>query len=408
MKSTFLDKLLGRMDRIDPASLQAFMQRLAREKDFLETIFNTIREGLIVAEADGRIRYLNRAAGEMLGVEPAQAENQPVSRFLRGVNWSGATAASEKTIVREAEIFYPQRRLLNFYVLPMKQAGDDEPQQEGFVVILTDITETRRDTAATIESERLNALTMLAAAVAHELGNPLNSLNIHLQLLDRELKQLPAAKRKKAAQHLAIAQDEIARLDYLIAGFLRAMRPAKLNLQLANVNQLLTDTLAVIQPELDDRNISVRERFSPKLPRVPLDATQIKQVIFNVIKNAMQAMNSGGTLTIATHADDTHVVVTFTDAGGGIPAERIGKIFEPFQTTKGGGSGLGLMIVQRIVREHGGELELETAEGVGTTLRIRLLIHPRRVKLLAPAQEEKKVKTVKEVKKGRRINPSTH
>jgi signal transduction histidine kinase len=270
----------------------------------------------------------------------------------------------------------------------MKQSADGEPRQEGFVVILTDITETRRDTAATIESERLNALSMLAAAVAHELGNPLNSLNIHLQLLDRELKKLPAEKRQKAAQHLAIAQDEIARLDYLIAGFLRAMRPSKLNLQLANVNQLLTDTLAVIQPELDDRNISVRERLSPKLPRIPLDATQIKQVFFNVIKNAMQAMNSGGALTIATDADDTHVIITFTDAGVGIPAERIGKIFEPFQTTKGVGTGLGLMIVQRIIREHGGELELETAPGVGTTLRIRLLIHPRRVKLLEAPKEK--------------------
>jgi PAS domain S-box-containing protein len=387
MKSTFLDKLLGRMDRIDPASLQTFLQRLARERDFLETIFNTIHEGLIVADADGSIRYINRAAGDLLGVEPSDAENQPVSKFLRGVDWTKVTVAAEKSIVREAEIFYPQRRLLNFYVLPMSEKSADGLRQEGYVVILSDITESRQRAAATIESERLNALTMLAAAVAHELGNPLNSLNIHLQLLERELKKFPAAQRQKMQRHLGIAQDEIARLDYIITSFLRAMRPAKLNLQLANVNDLLAETLAVLQPELDDRAIIVREQLAAKLPRAPLDATQIKQVFFNVIKNAMQAMTSGGTLTITTQADDTHVIVTFTDAGSGISAERIGKIFEPFQTTKVSGSGLGLMIVQRIIREHGGELELETAEGVGTTFRIRLLIHPRRVKLLEAPSE---------------------
>lgn len=387
MKSTFLDKLLGRMDRIDPASLQAFMQRLARERDFLETIFNTIREGLIVADADGFIRYFNRAAGDLFGVEPSDAENQPISKFLRGVDWTKVTTAAETSIVREAEIFYPRRRLLNFYVLPMSEKSPDGLRQQGYVVILSDITESRQRAAATIESERLNALTMLAAAVAHELGNPLNSLNIHLQLLERELKTIPAAQRKKMQQHLDIAQDEITRLDYIITSFLRAMRPTKLNLQLANVNDLLAETLAVLQPELDDRAIIVRAQPAPKLPRVPLDATQIKQVFFNVIKNAMQAMTSGGTLTITTQSDDTHVIVTFTDAGSGIPIERIGTIFEPFQTTKTSGSGLGLMIVQRIIREHGGELELETAEGVGTTFRIRLLIHPRRVKLLEAPRE---------------------
>jgi PAS domain S-box-containing protein len=393
MKATFLDKLLGRMDRIDPASLQNYVLRLAREKGILETIFNTIREGVIVTDADGRIRYLNRAAGELLGVDPVQAAGEFITAYLHDVDWDKIGGAApedwQKIVAREFEVFYPQHRFLNFYVLPIEPeaaAASADTDKPGFVAILSNVTEMRQKTTATIESERLNALTMLAATVAHELGNPLNSLTIHLQLLERELKKLPVAKRKKLEENLGVALDEIARLDHIITSFLRAMRPSRPRLQLANVNELVAETLEVIRPELDDRGIVVRQRSGGKLPRVPLDATQIKQAFFNVIKNALQSMPSGGVLTIGTEVTDTHVVVSFSDVGSGIPQKEIGRIFQPFHTTKSTGSGLGLMIVHRIVREHGGELELETAEGAGTTVRIRLLIHPRRVKLLEAPQ----------------------
>jgi len=131
----------------------------------------------------------------------------------------------------------------------------------------------------------------------------------------------------------------------------------------------------------------VQERLASQLPALPLDPEQIKQALVNLIKNAMQAMTKGGVLTLQTDRGAEGVWVTVSDTGGGIPAEQINRIFEPFYTTKQKGTGLGLMIVQRIVRDHGGRIELESHLGLGTTFRLWLPFHGRQPRLLEAAAE---------------------
>jgi signal transduction histidine kinase len=249
-------------------------------------------------------------------------------------------------------------------------------------VILRDVTESRRRTETAIESEKLSALTLLAAGVAHEIGNPLNSLNIHLQLMERELKNLPPESAERLRDDLRVAREEIARLDRIVSQFLRAVRPTKPDLQRVSVNDIVTETLALVDREIRDRDILVELELSKTLPQSLVDHAQLKQAFYNVIKNALQAMRSGGILRVRTEGTDTHVVVSFIDTGHGISAEQIGRIFEPYYTTKQEGSGLGLMIVQRIVREHGGTIEVESDAGRGTTVRIKLPIHEKRMRLL--------------------------
>jgi signal transduction histidine kinase len=263
-----------------------------------------------------------------------------------------------------------------------------EREMVGHAVIMRDITESRRSTEETIHSERLSALTMLAAGVAHELGNPLNSLHIHLQLLERKLRKVPERARKELVGVVEVAREEIQRLDTIIQQFLGAIRPAQLVTSVEDLNALVRECVDFLQPEIDDRNILVELELRPDLPLLEVDRTQMKQAVYNVIKNAFQAMRTGGILRIFTDHDDRIVSLTFADTGGGISQENMSKIFEPYFTTKSSGSGLGLLIVRRIVREHGGEIELVSNEGQGLTLTIRLPLHDQRIRMLAAGGEE--------------------
>jgi signal transduction histidine kinase len=183
-------------------------------------------------------------------------------------------------------------------------------------------------------------------------------------------------------QYLGVAKGEIGRLDYIITQFLQAIRPTAPQLKPASLNEVVQKTLELLKPELDNRSINVKTRMARQLPSTPIDADQMQQVLVNLVKNAIQAMTKGGTLTLQTGEGPDGVWVSVADTGGGIPQEQINRIFEPFYTTKKKGSGLGLMIVQRIVRAHGGRIELESQVGRGTTFRIWLPLHERKPRLL--------------------------
>ena len=388
MNSGFLDKLLERIGRVRPEEVRDYVSRLADEKGFFETIFHALHEGVIVTDPSGHITYLNRAACEFFGLDRETAMRASLTERLRGLEWS-AIADSEKTVSRDMEVFYPQNRFLNFYVTPLRvdKPGRKSGEQEllGYAVILRDITETRKSTEETIQSERLNALTLLAAGVAHEIGNPLNSLHIQLQLLERRLRKVPESQRKELSKSVEVAKEEIGRLDTIIRQFLGAIRPARLERQLENINHLVQESIRFLAAEIEDRNILVETELRSDLPLLEVDRAQLKQAIFNVIKNAFQAMKSGGILRVRTDLDDRFVSVTFADTGGGIAEAEMSKIFEPYFTTKASGSGLGLLIVRRIVREHGGEIELLNDAGKGLALTMKLPLRNQRMRMLPPA-----------------------
>jgi two-component system, sporulation sensor kinase E len=187
---------------------------------------------------------------------------------------------------------------------------------------------------------------------------------------------------KKLEQYLGVAKGEINRLDYIVTQFLHAIRPTAPQLKPGSLNEVVEKTLELLKPELENRGLHVKTKLQSRLPFAPLDLTQMQQVLVNLVKNAMQAMTKGGTLTLQTSEGSDGVWLSVADTGGGIPQDQINRIFEPFFTTKKKGSGLGLMIVQRIIRAHGGRIELESLVGRGTTFRIWLPLHERKPRLL--------------------------
>ncbi|MDE1171635.1 MAG: ATP-binding protein [Verrucomicrobium sp.] len=382
-KSSFLDKFLHRIDRVGPGDLQHYLMQLARDKGFLEAIFNSLQEAILVVDPDGRIIYMNDGVERLLGIPLEDALHQPVTRYLRDVDWT-SILGERRSLSRDFEVSYPERRYLNLTLVPLE---DDGQERGGFALIFRDLTSARAETQEAIESEKLGALTLLAAGVAHELGNPLNSLDIHLQLLERDLKRLGVFKKdQNIAESWQVLRTEMSRLDTILVNFLRAIRPTTPQLQLENVNALLEESIEFLRPEIRDRELHVETRLDAAAPPLWVDRDQLKQAFYNLIKNALQAMPAGGKLLLSTERTDTHLVITFADNGAGIPPEKIGRIFEPYFTTKPSGSGLGLLIVRRIVREHGGDLELESHPGAGTTVRLLLPLPEKRVRLL-PAGE---------------------
>jgi signal transduction histidine kinase len=405
MKSGFLDKLIERLGRIGPEDVQNYLLQLAQEKGLIETVFNAIQEGIIVTDAKGRITYVNDAACELFDLEAESSIGKRLDERVRGLDWK-SLSQSEGAVSRDMEIFYPANRFLNFYIVPLlierrtpavagvgdpgrcvtHKAGINDPgynaEPVGHAIILRDITESRRSTEKTIESERFNALTLLAAGVAHEIGNPLNSLHIHLQLMERKVRKLDGKVKEELQEAIAISRAEITRLDSIVTQFLQAIRPSKPVLHPENVNTIVDEALRFFAPEIEDRDIVVEAELRSDLPLLELDRDQMKQVFYNVIKNSFEAMKRRGILLIRTDMDATHVNISFTDTGGGMSAESLSRVFEPYFTTKSSGSGLGLLIVRRIVREHGGEMAIESNEGKGLTLTIRLPYLDKRVRML--------------------------
>src|SRR5947207_11141066 len=369
MKAGFLEKLIGRLGRIGPEEVQNYFLRLAEEKGFRETVFNAIQEGISVADAGGRITYLNNAACDLFGLKAEESIGKHLDERVRGLDWKSLTQ-SGGAVSRDIEIFYPQNRFINFYIVPLlieRRASEDKVDSSGegvgYAMILRDITESRRTERQTIESERLNALTLLAAGVAHEIGNPLNSLNIHLQLMERQARKFDGAARAELQESIDVARSEVIRLDSIVTQFLRAIRPTRPQLRPENINTIVREAVRFFGSEIQDRDIVVEQELRSDLPLIQLDRDQMKQAFYNVIKNSVEAMKRRGILRIRTDMDDSHVFIKFVDTGGGMSAENLSRVFEPYFTTKPSGTGLGLLIVRRIVREHGGELSIESNEG---------------------------------------------
>lgn len=339
------------IDRLDAEHLREQYERVSDEVEFLDKILLTIDRGIIVLDDNGNVSFSNPAARRLLGMDVEDALPQlgiPLGRDSK----------------REFEISYPEARSLELQTVPMKS---------GTLVHLRDVTAERQRTEEELRAGATEAVKNLASGVAHEIGNPLNALSLNLQLLQREQPDNTA---------IAECRAQITRLDGILKGFLQALRPTRPNLKPGSLAEPLKHCLTALKPQFEEKRIAVILDMPSALPLAAIDAAQLEQVFFNLLKNALEATRTGGTIVLALTSDDNDILVRLRDSGIGMTSEQIAGLFEPYRTSKKHGNGLGLMISKRIVHDHGGRIDVESTTGVGTLFTVRIPRIERRIRQL--------------------------
>jgi len=349
----FFKSVRRHIAKLDAAHLREQYGRIADEMSLLESVFQSMNEAVVVLDADGEIAYENAATKALLGMKAQDA--LPTLALPLG-------RASKRAV----EITYPEPKSLEAVTMPTSQGGT--------IILIRDITSEKERTEEELRAGATRAVRDLAAGVAHEIGNPLNALSLNLQLI----KRMPS-------DAVAIAEEceaQVKRLDGILKNFLQALRQSHPNLMPGNVADPLKDCLQAMKPQLVERKIAVTLDVPGTLPSAAIDKGQLEQVFFNLVKNAMEAIRDGGTIDIDLDADDNDIIVVFRDNGIGMSEEQVIHLFEPYKTNKEFGTGLGLMISARIVRDHGGTISVESKPNEGTAFTIKLPRLERRIRVL--------------------------
>ncbi|HOO77392.1 MAG TPA: ATP-binding protein [bacterium] len=388
MKKEFIDRFIERLDRIGPQELEEYLLAFKARKGFLEGILNGMQEGVVAFNAGGRIVLVNRAAEGMLNLP-----EEPL-----GLGYEEAVPlGAVRDIVRQGLRLPGQALTRDIFIagtsprwVRLSRSGlfDGNGSFGGIVLVLSDVTRLRRAESEASKAATVDYLSFLTAAVAHELGNPLGSLSLHAQLLERRLRELPARYGLPLRKSAEVIREEIERLNGIVRQFLQALRPAPVSLREHDPSEVIGEVETLLEPELKERRVDLILKPPSRPFRCRFDRDQLKQALINLVRNAAQAIARSGSIEISWAQDGGYFQLTVADDGGGISSRDLGRIAEPFFTTREGGAGLGFLVVYRIVRQHGGTVEVSSEEGVGTAVKVRLPLRPDTLKALPKPREE--------------------
>jgi len=380
--SGFIQRVFNKIDKLDAVKIRKIISELSTEKELYKLVFDSLIEGVIVTNRDNKVILANRTMKEFISM--------PIERiYSREIEYCNfdpeikevldeALAENEKVVDREIHLGRTDQRII-LSVLPLLSRGE----AEGHVIIFVDITEKRQREMQLRQAEGLAALTTLSAGVAHEIKNPLTSIDIHIQLLKKELAKYESEETKNMENLLVIVKEEVDRLNSIVQDFLFAVRPMSMSSSMENINEIVKEMVQFLRYEVEEQDIDFVLDLDKDLPPVMVDPKYLKQAFLNIIKNAIEAIHESGEIHIKTDTtDDGDVAVHIIDNGEGIPEDRMGKIYDPYFTTKKFGSGLGLVIVFKIIKELGGKLKVQSKEGVGTHFSIELPVLEKKKKLL--------------------------
>ena len=395
---TFAGKFLSRLDKIDRQQIESYLSNLIQEKNFLEIIFNRMLEGIIVTDTDLRIMFMNSAACRALNLkdEPDIFAGKHLVELIHNDRLRNIISNFDPTegerFSEELALKKPKRKVLQIGFLPVE---NEEGEVESSVFLISDVTEEKKSEYMKHQKRRIQALATLTAGVAHEIKNPLNSLQIHAQLLKKFL-QTPEDKitfeqKERSVKSINVILEEIARLSEIVNQFLMTVTPRKPELKPGDLNHVIKKVLETIQPEIEKNGIDLKIQLEPAKTECLINEKRLVQAILNILKNALEALEETPEprIRIITSIKGSFMKIDIIDNGCGIPGENMEKIFEPYFSTKFSGSGLGLMMVYRIVNEHDGDINIESEPGSGTKATITIPLSRRPIRYLTEKAGEK-------------------
>jgi len=354
--------------------LDANRQNLAELRALNQNVIESIPSGLITVTPNGTASFVNPAGVNILGTQPLSILGRHVTDlgFFTDDEWTAARKQLDGGRITRMEIddavVAGHRRSIGFAVSPLTTL---EGTSAGYTLIFQDLTEMKKLEAELRLKDRMAAVGELSAGIAHEIRNPLAAIAGSVQVLKGSQSLTPQEQRL-----MSIVLKESERLNKSISDFLRFVRPQEKQASEFDVAASLSETLDLLanSSELNERHEIRREIAPPSFPIVG-DADLIRQVFWNIARNAVQAMPNGGVLTVRTNVDDGSYHIVFADSGRGMSQSDIQRLFQPFRTNFPTGTGLGMAISYRIVQEHGGKIEVASREGVGTAITVALPVN---------------------------------
>ncbi len=384
----FFKRVTSKISKLTPEQVQDLIDSLTEENETLNAVLDSVHTGLLICNDQWYLESKNKAASRYIPMSSFNRQapvwelikNTQISDFLR------KNSTIQKNHITDEFLLYDSNgvnRFLTVGIFPLVRAR----KLWGYIIQVDDITDKRKQDMLIRRMESMAGLTNLAASVAHEIKNPLGAISIHIQLIQKALKKardgdgkLPNAKY--AENYLSVVNEEIERLNNIIVDFLSAVRPVRAEIETIEASKILTSFIRFIEPELTEKNIELKTDLMSFAPLIKIDQKLFNQVLTNLAQNAIAAMPNGGTIHITTSVTNDKFMLIFSDTGSGMSKETVNRAFEPYYTTKAQGTGLGLALVYKVIKEMAGDISIKSDEGKGCDIIITLPILQRDLHLL--------------------------
>ncbi|MEI0495677.1 ATP-binding protein [Brachyspira intermedia] len=386
-RNQFFDKILQNFDKVSDNEKKKVFKRLSTLWYSQNIILENLEEGIIAIDEKNAIQGINKKACFLFSI-PRNSEGKPLSKYMSSTDIGRCILELMKDNISDTKLLKDDEneRILQINILPIGDSG----RIIGTLIKAFDITKTYESAQKLKRAEQLASLTTLAAGVAHEIKNPLGSISIYVQLIDKIIKKNMDNEcqcYKDFKEYSDIIKEEISRLEETINSFLFSVRKLELNIEDVNINELILSTIAFLKYEIEKNNVNIDVKFDKDNLILKLDEKYIKQSLINIIQNAIDAMSDNADdkkkeIFIKLKTVDNYAVISIKDTGIGIKEESLGKIFEPYFTTKRHGTGLGLTNVVRIIEAHNGNVTIESEYGKGSEFIIKLPLKQENQKFL--------------------------
>jgi two-component system sensor histidine kinase PilS (NtrC family) len=344
-------------------------QNLAELRALNQNVIDSIPSGVITLTLESTASFINPAGCQILQVQPHQILGRHITElgFMTEADWEEVRDGLSRGMLvrRETEVAVPGSARQIGFALTSLQTLEGKPS--GFTLIFQDLTDMKKLEAEVRLKDRMAAVGELSAGIAHEIRNPLAAIAGSVQVLKSSKSLTPQEERL-----MSIVLKESERLNKTIADFLRFVRPQERRSAEFDIAASLNETLDLLANSPELQNHEIRREIDPPSFQLVGDADQIRQVFWNIVRNAVQAMSTGGVLNVRTVADDRSYRIMFSDSGRGMSQADLQRLFQPFRTSFPSGTGLGMAISYRIVQAHGGAIEVDSREGIGTTISVVL------------------------------------